>query len=982
MRERFEGRGRPFALAIVGLAAVAQSALVEAAEAPQATAPQAAPAQATPPPPAPPQSGQAVEADNDTVAQVVVTGSRVVTNGANAPTPLTAVSASQLQAAAPSSIVDALVQLPQIANSSLPQNTGVGTTGNVGQSFLSLRSLGANRTLILMDGSRIVPSSLQAVTDVSLIPEALVQRVDIVTGGASAVYGSDAVAGVVNFVLDTHYTGVKAEIQGGESGYQDARNGKVELTAGWNLFDGRGHFVISGDTYQDNGVSDYASRDWFHSCALIGNPAKVPTYIPACNAHSAQFTYGGLIATGPLAGTQFGPGAVPMPFNHGTLATTSTMVGGSGAGGANPDVGAYFQPVPGVRRQHLFAHGDFEVSDQIEAYAQVLFARSNSWYNSTYPWQGQGSGYTIQLDNAFLPASVHQAMINDGVTSFLLNRYDEDFGPLYVQTVNRTEEFKVGIHAHFGDWKIEAYAQHGENHFNESTDNNPIVSNEYNAADAVLNPANGQIVCRSTLTQPGNGCVPINLFGYGSPSAAAKAYVTATSQSWIHDIQDVAEASASATPFSLWAGPVTIALGSGYRRESSDQTSDPISAGLKSFTGGYLGFPPALNGVFGGFDRGNLQPVSGWYNLWEVFGETLVPLAKDVPFAQSLDFNGAVRYTNYSTSGGVTSWKAGLTWQPVDSVRLRAARSRDIRAPNVNELYLGKNQGQSNLIDDFQAPGSANRNPIVFTVMSGSAALKPEIADTTTYGIVLTPTWLRHFTASIDRYTINIKDAITTLTGQQIIDQCFGGATSLCNLLTRDANGVLTTVNTPYLNIGEEEASGVDVELDYMLGLSELSSALNGDLAFRMLANHVDHLTEIVPGSPAILLAGQTGGGGGVPHWTSTASVQYTNHPVSLFVQERFIGPGKLSNQYTTAQLDPAYNHVDSVFYTDFTLNYDFGVGHKDWGMFFTINNVFNRAPPAAAQPYFVFGTSAGGTNASLFDVVGRAYTLGFKLNF
>ena len=307
--------------------------------------------------------------------------------------------------------------------------------------------------------------------------------------------------------------------------------------------------------------------------------------------------------------------------------------------------------------------------------------------------------------------------------------------------------------------------------------------------------------------------------------------------------------------------------------------------------------------MFGGFDRGNQQPVSGWFNLWEVFGETLVPLAKDVPFAKSLDFNGAIRYTDYSTSGGVNSWKAGLTWQPLDDVRFRAARSRDIRAPNVNELYLGRNQGQGNLVDDFQAPGSPNRNPIVFTVTSGNTDLKPEVADTTTYGIVFTPSFLPRLTTSIDRYSINIKDAIATLSGQLTIDQCYAGATALCGLLTRDANGVLTSVSTPYLNIGGEDTAGVDFETDYALPLNTISAAVPGDLTLRILANHVDHLTQIVPGSPNIRLAGQTGGGGGVPHWLGSVALQYTNQPFSAFPPGAIHRPGQ-AQQYL-------YGHPD-----------------------------------------------------------------------
>lgn len=976
-------------------AARAEPAPVRLAEAPEAArpaeaGPQLAQAQATPTPPTEPagtaqpadaaaQGGEGAEGGEP--QQVVVTGSRVVTNGANAPTPVTTVNSDQLLQAAPSSIPDALNQLPQMLNSNTPQSTGVGTTGTVGQTFLNLRSLGANRTLILVDGARIVPSSLQATTDVSLIPEGLIQRVDIVTGGASAVYGSDAVAGVVNFILDTKYSGLKADIQGGESTYQDARNGKIEITAGSDVLGGRGHFVVSGEFYKNDGVSEYADRPWFNSCALISNPAGVPTYLPECGVHSAEFTYGGMIATGPLKGTYFGPGGVPLQFQYGSLVTSSTMVGGTGAGGANPDVGAYFQPDPGVERKNVFGHFDYDLTDNVTAYVQVLEAEGDASYVGTWPWQGLTSGYTIQIDNAYLPTSIRNEMLADGITSFLMNRYDDDFGPLLVNTTNDTTEYKAGIHALWNGWKIEAYAQTGENHFLETTANNPIVNNEYNAADAVVNPATGQVVCRSTLTQPGNGCVPIDLFGNGSPSPQAVAYVTGTSWSRILAKEDVSEVSASGQPFSLWAGPVTIAFGSGYRYESAEQTSDPISSGVKDFTGGYLGFPPALQGVFGGFDRGNAQPVSGDFDLWELFGETLLPLAKNLPGAESLDFNGGVRFTDYSTSGGVESWKAGLVDQATDDVRLRVARSRDIRAPNVNELYSGKNQGQGNLIDDFQPIGSPNRTPIVYTVTSGNVDLKPEIADTWTYGIVFTPTAVPRLTASIDRYDINIQDAITTLGAQTTIDQCYAGATSLCSLLTRDADGVLTSVSTPYLNIGAEKTAGEDIEMDYTLPVSEVVAGGVGDVSFRALANHTDHLTEIIPGAPAVLLAGQTGAAGGVPHWKGTFDVQYGGHPVSLFLQERFIGPGKINNTYPATELAPQYNSVGSVYYTDVTLTYDFSATHKDWSAYFTVNNVFNRDPPLAPAPYFVFGTSGGGTNGSLFDVIGRAYTLGIKLN-
>ncbi|MEJ0008834.1 MAG: TonB-dependent receptor [Steroidobacteraceae bacterium] len=567
------------------------------------------------------------------------------------------------------------------------------------------------------------------------------------------------------------------------------------MTGGTELFDGRGHFVVSGELYKNEGVKQVGSRDWFDSCSLIGNPTGKTTYLPACDVHSSQFNFGGLISSGPLKGTYFGPGGTPMAVQYGSLVTTSTMVGGQGIGGTGyQDVGADFTGVPEVDRKQLFSHFEYDINDHVTGYAQILVAEAHALFDeSRYPWQGQSSAFQIQIDNAYLPASIRNQMLASHVTSFMLNRQDEDWGSLVTNTTNRTQEYKVGIHGAWSGWKLDGYLQHGENRFLETTANNGIASNEYNAVDAVLSPTTGQIVCRSALTQPNNGCVPIDVLGDGSASPQALAYVTATGWSRILTKEDVGEASLSGAPFSTWAAPVTIAFGAGYRRESAAQTSDSISSGIKTFTGGYLGFPAALNGVFGGFEPRQRAAVSGSYNVSEIFGETLIPLAEDRPWAKSLDVNLAVRGTHYSTSGSVASWKAGLTYQPLDDLRFRVAHSRDIRAPNVSELYSGKSQGQGSLVDDFQPAGAPNRFPVVYTVTSGNAALKPETADTTTVGLVLTPSWLPRFTQSIDAYDIRIKNAITTIGSQTTIDQCYAGATQLCNLLTRTADGVLTT---------------------------------------------------------------------------------------------------------------------------------------------------------------------------------------------
>ena len=967
---RLSVRGASAALAAAALGAVCSPAGAQqiGPSEPAATTPTiagtAAPIQA---------AGNSDQTASDS-GEIVVTGSRLaVQNGFQAPTPVTVVSTQQLQQAAPSSLSDALNQLPVFRNSSTPQSTGVGTTGNVGQSFLNLRSLGPQRTLILLDGRRIVPSSVQfGSTDVSILPEQIVSRVDVVTGGASAAYGSDAVAGVVNFVLDTDFTGLRFNAQGGmaEQGY--GANEKINVSGGVPVGD-RGHLVLSAEYYNNGGVTSFNQFKWFNSCSRITNPANNPQTIVACNVHSAGFTAGGLITSGPLKGIEFAPGSVPQTFTYGSLATTLSMVGGSGE-----DHGANFPAVPAVDRISAFGHFKYEVADGVTAFVEGLYGQGKAHYASTAPWEGQSTGYTIQIDNAYLPPSIRSLMLANRVTSFPMWRYNYDFGLLLADSRNRTLRLTGGVDAQLGGgWKAALYYEYGQNHYFQTTKNNPYSNRIYNAADAVVGPG-GQIVCRSTLTQPGNGCVPIDLFGRGTPSRASLDYILGTTRQHLRIREDVAELNITGEPFTLWAGPVSVAFGGGYRREVSAQTVDDTSTALKNFTGGYLGFPTALQGQLGGFERSNPQPLSGHFDLKEGFGEVLLPLLRESALGKSADLNAAVRYTAYSTSGGVTTWKVGVTYQPIDDIRFRATRSRDIRAANLSELFTGATQGQSNLVDDFQPVGTANRTPVVTVRSFGNSTLVPERADTTTAGIVLQPSFFRGFSASVDYYNIQIKDAISTLGGQITIDQCFAGATALCALLHRDATGVLVAVDTPYLNIAKRTTSGIDIEASY-------HSRLGADatLAIRALANYVHKLTIRNPGAAIIDVAGQTGGtNGGVPHWTANLDVNLKLGSFGIYAQERYLGPGKLDVTLTSAQLDPAANHVNNVFYTDLTLTQDVKLASHTMQLFLTINNLFDRAPPLAPSAFFVFGTSNGGTNPSLFDLIGRQYTVGARVKF
>jgi outer membrane receptor protein involved in Fe transport len=623
-------------------------------------------------------------------------------------------------------------------------------------------------------------------------------------------------------------------------------------------------------------------------------------------------------------------------------------------------------------------------------YIEGLYGEAKVHFVPLSPWEGQSTGFTIFDDNAFLPEQVRQRMADENITSFPLWRFSYDFGPVISESRNRTTSGSLGFEATARGWSFEAYYQHGQNSYLQTTQNNPKLNLLYNAADAIVGPDN-TIICRSTLVNPGNGCVPLNLFGSGAPSPAARQWVLGTATGDQTVKQDVFNFSVSGKPWRLRAKPVSVAFGGGYRRESGNMVVDPISTSIRRSTGDYRGFPAAIEGLIGGWERTNLQPISGEYDLTELFAETFVPLLHDVRAARSLDLSLAARLTDYSTSGNVTTWKVGLTYEPIGSVRFRGTVSRDIRAANIAELFSGPSMGQGNLIDPFQPVDSPNRLPLVYTRPRGNPSLTPEKADTRTIGVVAQPTFLPGLSVSLDFYDIEIKDAIGTLSGQAILDECFRGATSLCPLLTRDpATGVLTAVDAPYLNLSLRKTRGYDLEMAYQ------APAYRGSLTLRGLASYVDSLTTLNRGAPEIESAGQTGrqGTGGIPKLVASASAQYrSSGGYGAYLQVRYIDDGINDATLPPEILDPASNRVASVTYADITLTKRIGnfAAHPDalwanalWGaeLFVTVNNVFDRDPPSAPSPWLVFGAPNGGTNGAVFDLIGRRYNAGIRMQF
>lgn len=899
------------------------------------------------------------------VGEVVVTGSRVVRDGAQAPTPVTVVGLEQLHQSAPATVADALNQLPVFQNSLRPSTTGSSATGAAGNggNYLSLRSLGPNRTLVLLDGRRM-PSNASGWTDVNLFPQLLLQRVDVVTGGASAAYGSDAVSGVVNFVLDRDFEGAKLEGQAGTSRYKDGDSYRLGGAWGKAFLDGRAHVTASVEHYKNDGVwLDYGGRDWAEAgWGIIPNPTPGgPAQIFARDVTLPNSAIGGVIsAPGGLAGTLFGPGGVPGVMRYGTLRTATTMSGGDGA---KPRTNLE----TGVETTTAYGYGRYDVSDNFTVYAQVAAGRVETKFQTSEG--SQINPITIFSGNAYLPASIQQYMTANNLASFTMGRLNSDFGAAVPVTTTDTVSLTAGFEGKFNPtWSYSGYVAIGRADQHRTQGPNTILENYYRAADAVRAP-NGSVVCRSTLTNPNDGCVPINLFGLGSPSAAAISYVTGVTVADQSSDQDVAAFDVRGQLWDL-AGRAAFGRG-GYRVPARSHGTDG-----RPDLGGHdqRGRLPRSSGEpersSGGFWTNNPQALDGDFNVKEGYLEVLVPLLKDLPFAQSLEFNGAIRYADYSTAGGATTWKAGLSWEPLPGLRLRGTRSRDVRAPNLAELFTSSQQTIGTPVrDPFQGGAlvSVTRRTI------GNTALGPEKADNLAFGVVYQPQWLPGFMASVDYYNIKIRDAITSPLAQDIVNGCFRGDATLCQLILRETTGAIAIVTTPTLNVSEREAEGVDFEFNYR------REVFGGDLTLRALATYVHKFSETNQGV-TVERAGVLGPTNGVPEWRATFSANYRRGSASIYLQHRFIGGGLYDRTFSPAQLSEEDNVIGSVHYTDLTLTYDLPwQATKRTQVFLSVNNLFDRDPPIVPTGAV---TTPRATNGYLYDQIGRYYTAGARLRF
>ena len=957
-----------------------------------------------------PQTSEAAEeADAD---DIVVTGTRIVRDGFEAPTPITVLTQEDIQNTSPTNnVADFVNQLPSLAGSTRPSNSRLNlSSGQAGINALNLRNLGEVRTLVLLDGRRSVASTVTSLVDVNTLPQMLIERVEVVTGGASAAYGSDAVAGVVNFILDKDYEGIKLQADSGITSRGDGFNYSFGAAGGLSFADGRGHVLLSGELAHRDGIFN-ANRGWNQTGFVrIQDPAWVsnattPRFLVRRMVGAANSTPGGLI-TGSTGGTAnrlrglyFGPGGVINEFQFGALTFPSPT------GSAAPtltqggdwrinDSGRRIGLDPEDDRYGVFGRLSYEVADGVELFAEAGYNRQRIFFNAG---PNLSTGQVLQANNAFLINAFNAAGRSlAGINTVTIATTAADLPFRVADNRRRVQRYTIGAQ---GDFELfgkpavwDAYGQYGRAKLREQLRNIMHVDRLARATAAVFSTpgdTSSPIVCAVNAdADPSNNdpsCVPLNRLGLGVANPAAIDYVLGDPFRDEKVEQTVVAANLSLTPFATWAGDVSVALGAEYREEK-----------IKGFVP--QEFQPVFSTNAAGqlvsrnvWSVGNFLPTNGKYDVKEAYLEAVVPLGL------GFEFNGAARATDYSTSGYVTTWKAGATWQPIEDFRLRATRSRDIRAPNLNELFQAGTANTDSVSNPFfpgVGPlGNTYGASISYSgLVTGNLDLDPEKADSWNIGAVVSPRFLPGFRASVDYFDIDLKDAIDSLTFQQIVNRCFEGIQEYCDAITQDpVNATRVLIRSQPFNFARRQVRGIDFDASYRAPLDQLFGDAPGDLTLRGVATrYIENRVDTgVPGAPVLNTVGVNGGQSTTPRWLYRFNATYDTDTWSLTGVARGVSAGKyLANQIEcttncptgrTATEESQFpttddNTVSGAFYVDLNLTMKFDAMQRGDGEFFiNVTNVFDSDP-------IVLPETGLAANTTYSDLLGRAFRIGFRL--
>lgn len=949
-----------------------------------------------------PAFAQEVAGDEDPVAEeIVVTSSRIRRAEETFSNPVLAISGDSIQQSGMTSLGSYLKETPalvgsQDANDNAGSNADIGTTG---LSLLDLRNLGVQRTLVLVDGRRHVAALPgTAAVDVDTIPLALIERVEIQTGGASAIYGADGVSGVVNFIMKRDFEGIDVRAQFGRSGHGDADSRLFSAVAGLNFHEGRGNFTLALEHSQDDRLPSrrrsYASSDREY---LVFNPfdrsddPNLYDRIPLrdvrywdSSTNGAIFIDDDYIADFDGDGTPWDIGTIP---SDGGFAPISPIFAQGGDG--TPLARYAGDLLPELQRFTANFFANYEISPAAKVFGEIKYSRSDSFSEAqpTFDFFLQ-----IEPDNPYIPANIAAAAAGQPI---YMSRDHFDLGVRNEDVERETVRGVLGIGGDITDnIRYEASYVYGETEVKNYAGNNRYSDRFVAALDAVVDPDTGNIVCRSNLDPsaepsnlsmtydplpgtwagsftpgPNSGCVPLNLFGEGSPSQAAIDWIMLESLSTSKITQEVVQAFVAGDTgdwFELPAGPLGFAFGVEWREERSDSV------------------PPLEDQL--GLTFGNiLLPSEGEYDVKEVFAEISVPLLANRPFAEVLSIDGAVRLSDYSTIGNATTWKIGAIWSPIQSIALRGTIAEATRAPNIGELFDPGGQDfeiiadpcDINRLDEGSSTRAANCAALLTSlgvdpstyidpsqasiggVSLGNPDLEEEIAETTTIGVVFRPTFAPSLAISIDWYDVELTNAISVATAEEAAQICVDSPSldnDFCGLITRaPGTGAITSFVQQPVNVANFRTEGYDFTVNYELDPTRWGMRDVGTFNFRLVGNKLEKLTFIrLPNAEPDPDLGEED----APEWQMNFDATWqldallVNYGINYFdktyrysYQERRANPDLVA---------PQYRKYDARFTHDVQVRYGFDNGIAIYG---GVNNLTNQEPDVDKDFYPVSAT-------------------------
>ena len=915
----------------------------------------------------------------DAIQEVVVTGSRIPQDPASAPMPIMAIDQTDIADAGSENIADAIVQMPSVGVGQGLSNTQQLVVG-AGLSLVSLRGLGIARTLVLVDGRRQVSGSpLSAAVDLNTIPAELVDRVEVVTGGTSAIYGADAIGGVINVILKKHFEGLSVRTEGGLSSRGDAASRGVSVTGGKTFeVGGRSGNAEFSFVYDDaDGVLASARGYASNGLGLISNPAyqgpagAAPAFLTRQNADVDAVSNAGDFTVGGQTWIFTHDGSSIRPYDFGALGDRSGVA--IGGDGVNPEpTQSLLQP---IERKVFGGTLHQSLSESAALFLETRIARTT--VESNFEPTFDVGDVSLSIDNPYLPPSAVALMQADGVDSIALHRIINEWGVRGTENDRLMQQYAAGVDGTLpNQWIYDVSYSYG--HTSESTlDTNDRDSARFiQSLAAVRDPVTGQIVCQD----PSNGCVPLDLVGIDQASTAAMDFsrVDSLFRRWAS--QQVADAYVTGDLPGLPAGRLLFATGVEYRRESA------ASVPSVAEQAGDL-FLPQIAATGGGFD------------VREGYLELHAPLARDRRLLHELALNAAFRLSDYDTSGLQKAWDGGFTYEPAQGLRLRAMFSRSVRAPNIGELYspnsvtyfFGQDPCDASvnrvsgtrfnncvalgIPTNFEAPTNGQT---LEAVVGGNPSLQPEIGDTWTTGLSWQPPFPAGLSLAADYWNVAIRHAISTVPPQTVVDDCVDSSASVtsnpdCALVARDPiTHAILAITATDLNIASIDTAGVDMYVGWQrdvrppllpAGRIELQAVATWLRSLDMLGDAADPETLVVEGGVV-----------GNPRWRALAHVSYSTGALRVTWRTQFVGdsriawfPGIPTNEYDLPMTGTKYFH-------DLALELRRG----RLTLHLNVDNVLDETPPARGLEIH----SGLGTGAAIYPNLGRMFQASITYRF